>query len=110
MDPAPYFSCIAPRIYSGSFQISSSETQHEVEGDNISNGMFPCLSHTDSEVMRCNNKILNPSKSEVGRKIWNSIARLGVVSGVDGISSINLVEDMERRDKLRVKVSKLQLL
>lgn len=57
-------------------------------------------------MVHCNNRILNPSNLEVSRKICNSIAILGVVSSIDDSSSINLDEDMERRDKLGLKGSK----
>lgn len=73
-------------------------SQRVLEEENISSGTFPCLSHTDSEVQRCNTRILNHSDSGVSRKIWNSIARLGVVSGINDSSSINQIEDLERRD------------
>lgn len=42
----------------------------EEEEDSISNGTFlPRTSLTDFEVMRCNNRILNSSKSKVGWRI-----------------------------------------
>lgn len=68
--------------------------------DSISNGMFtPCNSLTDSEVMRCNSRILKATNSEVGRKIWDSVLKLGVVSGEEEGACIKRLEEMELRDK-----------
>lgn len=54
---------------------------------------------TDSEVMRCNYRIINSGNSEVGRRVWESILNLGIISRVDPGMSVKLVEAMEKRDK-----------
>lgn len=46
---------------------------------------------------------MSSSKSDVGRKVWNSIARLGVVSGLDEESSVKLIDELELRDKVAQK-------
>lgn len=108
IDATPsYFSKITPRKTSRSFQNSSLEANQEGDEDNILNGMFsPFMSHTDSKLMRCNTIIMNSSKSDVVRKIWKSIASLGMVSGESESITVKLVEDMEERDKLGLKILK----
>lgn len=80
------------------------------EGDSVSNGMFfPVNSHTDSKVIRCNNRIKTGSNSKVGKNVWRSIVRLRVVSGMEESDCINMVEDLEKRNKL-AEESKKELL
>lgn len=94
-----FFASIAPKNFqSQNFAIKEAAVDDSNE-DQISNGMFnPCLSHTDSEVTRCNHRLLGPAKSEVGRKIRNSTSRLGVtVSGNDSVG-IEKVKRLEQRE------------
>lgn len=53
---------------------------------------------TDSEVIRCNNRIRN-KELEVGGKIWESISKLGIVNRLEERMCIKEIEAMEERDK-----------
>lgn len=65
------------------------------ESDNISSGTFStCNSLSDSEVIRCNRRLLSNSNSEVGKKIWEAISKLGIVSKEGKNDCIKLVEAM----------------
>lgn len=89
-----YFASIDPRSLSN--QVPVATVYLEEEDDSISNGMFThCFSHTGSEVIRCNHKLLAPSNSEDGGKVWKSIARLGVSFGGNESAGIEKVERME---------------
>lgn len=103
-----YYATIAPRSNSNkSLNMgSSSAVILEATGDSISNSAyFPCSSHIDSKVIRCNNRLLVAAKSDVGRKVWNSISRLGVTYEGDDNISINMLERMELRDQKGLKVA-----
>lgn len=82
-----FYACISPRSIIKQKLVFNEGVGSEPEDESISNSMFnPCLFHTDSEVNRCNNRLLGPSNSNLGKKVWNSITRLGVsYGGNDGM-------------------------
>lgn len=47
----------------------------------------------------CNDRLIRNPYFEVGRKVWGSISKFGVIGKVDIASSIKVVEAMEMRDK-----------
>lgn len=99
-----FFDVIAPRNSCSSSRRNTKTTTPEEDDISVHNGTsLLCPSHTDSKIMRFRSRFRNFTKSEVGRKIWKSIARLRVVSGVDDNSRINLVDAMESRDKSGLK-------
>lgn len=65
-----FFASIAPGNNLTFNKVSRGTNCSQLEDESISNGTFsPCLSHTDSEVIRCNHRLLVPTKSEVRRKV-----------------------------------------
>lgn len=89
-----FFASIAPRSHSNKIPVAAAGPK--VEEDSISKGTFtPCFSRTNFEVTRCNHRLLASSKSDVGRKVWKSIVRLGVSFGGSKTSGIEMVERME---------------
>lgn len=100
-----YYASIAPR--QSVKEILADLSASEFEEDLISNGTFnPCSSHIDSEVIRCNNRLLAPSKLDVGRKIWRTITRLGVSFGGCEDIGIEKVDKLEKRDMEEGRVLK----
>lgn len=111
-----YFHCIAPRSSSRNSikeerqpPISHDgkgqrETSYGGKGQREGNQTFSgeyisSHSYTDSETMRCNRRIRNAESSDLGSRIWDSIAKLGVVEKDEVGMSAKLVEALERRDK-----------
>lgn len=92
-----FYDYFALRSKSSSIETFSSSKRNNHKGES------KCelsLSHslTDSEVVRCNNRIVKNSKSEVGKKVWDVITLLGVVSNEHRDANINFFENMEERD------------
>ncbi|CAI8598784.1 unnamed protein product [Vicia faba] len=105
-----YYACIFPRKNGETYIFSSSTKAGIREDDSISNGTFPfCNSLIDSEVLRCNRRLLKNEESEVGKKIWDLITKLGAVSRVERVVSIKEVENMESKDKKGVLEKKAVL-
>lgn len=105
-----FFDCIGLRRAISSLNTLVSKKTPSTNGDSISNGEFSlCKSLTDSEVLRCNNRLLKNPNSDVGRKVWNTITKLGVVSRVDTFSNVKIIEDMELRDTEGLGVKKVVL-
>lgn len=68
---------------------------------------------TDSEVLRCNRRILKEGNLEVGLRVWDLITNLGVVSFLDREANISKlkkeIRDMEAaKGKKEVYSSLLQ--
>lgn len=61
-------------------------------------------------MLRCNRRLLKDENLDVGKRIWNSISNLGVVSLVDREANIKIVEKMENIDKEVVKGKKADLI
>lgn len=76
-----YFACLATRRGTISSKgekgvIIGVPTLNRVEREETSSSLgesFSFKSLTDSEVMRCNYRIINFENSEVGRRVWESI-------------------------------------
>lgn len=68
--------------------------------DNISRGAVSCCESTmDSDVNQSNSRFWDNVEYEVGRIVWDSIIRLGILSGKDNCESMKEVTLMENRYK-----------
>lgn len=68
--------------------------------DNISEGaVLCCESTTDSDVNQINSRFWDNVESEVGGIVWDSITRLGILSGKENCQSTKEVTLMENRYK-----------
>lgn len=102
-----FFATISPRNNHSLRQAPCHINGSQTEEDPISNGTLThYFSYTNSEVIRCNHRLLVSKKLEVGIKIWNSISRMGVSFGGNDISGIEKIEKLERRDMEEGSVKK----
>lgn len=92
-----YFSCIAPKNEKKEVMVPASGA---VSDNSISTGeSFICLSYSESDIIRCNNRLVG--KSEVGLKVLSFVSDLGVVSKRPDSVIENLIlkwKGMIRRD------------
>ncbi|CAI8615628.1 unnamed protein product [Vicia faba] len=106
-----YYACIAPRKERKKNSKSASGSARINDRRNSSLGVASDRnkesdnSLTDSEVLRCNNRLLNNSNSEVGKKLWDVISKLGVIIREDKSVSMKLVEAMEKSKISQFEVS-----
>lgn len=111
-----YFDCLEPRTGETnrrggilSFTGNCSSSIVKAAGDQqISGESISCPSLTDTEIMRCDHRLINCDNSDVGRRVWESISNLGVVSKVETSMTVKLFEAMERRNKERLVGKKEQ--
>lgn len=107
MSVPSYFASIEPRHPNDSRSKSMSDAIEDADTVSAPTGnFFPFTSHTDSVVLRCNNRLVKPVKSEVGQRLWKTITNLGVAGGAEVGTCIKLVEDMENRDSVGMKGKK----
>lgn len=96
-----YFDCIGLRVKTDGHFRQGADTSSKSSEDQISNSEFSKnLSFSDSDVIRCNSRIIKNHNSGIGRSVWNSISKMGVVSCKDDKTNIKLLEEMEIRDKV----------
>lgn len=74
-----FYNCLAPRVFCRSGRPGSFKNTTIISEDISISSSHLCNSMTESEVIRCNRRIVRKD-SEVGRKLWESISKLGVVS------------------------------
>ncbi|KAI5434689.1 hypothetical protein KIW84_021493 [Lathyrus oleraceus] len=71
-----------------------------VSEDNILGGAVLCYESTmDSDVNQSNSRFWENLESVVGRIVWDSITRLGILIGKENCESVKEVTLMENRDK-----------
>lgn len=72
----------------------------ETAKDPISNGeSFLCTFLSDRNIRSYNSRLCQNNKCDVGKKLWDSITKLGVLSVGEDSMSIKLIEFMEMNDK-----------